>query len=100
MWVYFSMCLDAASPHESSSMVSGVVPARVWLLDREDCAPSLAVEEGDLTRTISFMRVKSDSVAMFVRNASTKTVCSVLGIRLQLQWTENWLNGEFNAVIV
>lgn len=81
-------------------MVSGVVPARVWLLAREDCVLSLAVEEGDLTRTISFMRVKSDSVAMFVRNASTKTVCSVLGILLQLQWTENWLNGEFNAVIV
>ena len=58
------MCLAAASPHERSRMVSGVA-ARVLLLDREDCVPSPSViGEGERTRTISLMRLNSDSAAI------------------------------------
>ena len=91
MFVYFSMCLEAASPHERSSMVSGAAPApsaRVLLLDREDRVPSLSVEEGERTRTISFMRVKSDSAAIVFPKSRTKAVWSVLEILLQ------WLGGQ------
>lgn len=83
MVVYFSMCLEAASPHDSNRIVSGVAPARVLLLDREECVLSLSDEEGDRTRTISFMRVKSDSAAIVFLKSRTKAVWSVLEILLQ-----------------